>query len=129
MTLLDPDLPPYAGRMTSQEPANPAPDQERWTYGWSLLDPTEQWNNQYQQGLIDLVARCLMAKQEHRPTLQQLQTAITVELALPANQDQNVDPYWTNTFFRDPPPPQPPPDTESLTSVDPFMDYVTMAAL
>ncbi|KAG6354492.1 hypothetical protein INS49_004509 [Diaporthe citri] len=121
MMLVDPDLPPYAGRMTSQEPANPTPDQERWTYGWSLLDPAEPWANLYQQSLIDLVARCLMAKQEHRPTLQQLQTVITQELALPANQ--NVPNYWTNTFFADPQPPRPPVDTENVNVIDPFWDY------
>lgn len=121
MTLIDPDLPPYAGRMTSQEPANPTPDQERWTYGWSLIDPAESWANRYQQPLFDLVARCLMAKQEHRPPLQQIQTIITQQLALPANQ--NVPVYWTNTFFREPKPPRPPGDTENISNVDPFWDY------
>lgn len=121
MTLRDPDLPPYAGRMISEEPANPTTDQERWTYGWSLLDPAEPWTNMYQQALIDLVARCLMAKQAHRPTLQQIQAIITAQLALPANQ--NVDAYWTNTFFSDPPPPRPPVDTENVNDIDPFWDY------
>lgn len=121
MMLVDPDRPPYAGRMTSQEPANPRPDQERWTYGWSLLDPNESWVDMYQQSLIDLVARCLMAKQANRPTLQQIQTIITQELALPANQ--NVPAYWTNTFFLDPQPPIPPEDTENVNNIDPFWDY------
>ncbi|KAJ0120639.1 hypothetical protein J7T55_015369 [Diaporthe amygdali] len=127
MTLMDPDQPPYAGRMASQEPPNSTPDQERWTYGWSLLDPAEPWAAQYQQSLIDLVARCLMAKQEHRPTLQQIQTVITQELTLPANQ--NVPAYWTNTFFREPRPPKPPEDTEDLSDIDPFRDFRTGRAL
>ncbi|KAH8744670.1 hypothetical protein F5883DRAFT_722163 [Diaporthe sp. PMI_573] len=121
MTLLDPDFPPYAGRMTSQEPANPTPDQQHWTFGYALLDPADPWTARYQQSLIDLVARCLMAKQAHRPTLQQLQTIITQELALPANQ--NVPAYWTNTFFVDPQKPRPPVDTENINNIDPFWDY------
>lgn len=121
MTLTDPDLPPYAGRMTNQEPANPAPHKERWTYGWSLLDPSEPWSGMYQQSLVYLVARCLMAKQAHRPTLQHLQTIITQQLALPTNQ--NVPAYWTNTFFSDPDPPRPPVDTENVNDIDPFWDY------
>lgn len=125
--LVDPDIPPFAGRMTSQEPANPTPDQERWTYGWSLLDPAEPWTNMYQQSLIDLVARCLMAKQEYRPTLQQIQTIITQELALPANLA--VPNYWTNTFFADPQPPRPPVDTENISNIDPFWDYRKRKAL
>lgn len=124
MQLRDPDNPPWAGRMTSQEPAFPTPDQERWTYGWSLLDPVEPWLNRYQRPLIDLVARCLMAKQEFRPTLQQIQTIITRELAsanFPANA--NVPPYWTNTFFAQPRLPQPPRSTEFAKPLDPFWDY------
>lgn len=120
MTLIqDPDQPPYAGRMTSQEPPNPTPDQERWTYGWSLLDPNDPWSTMYQQPLLDLVARCLMAKQAHRPTLQNLQTTIDTELAASAA----VPAYWTNTFFLDPPPPRPPRDTENINNINPFWDY------
>lgn len=122
MTLIqDPDWPPYAGRMATEEPPNPTPDQERWTYGWSLLNPNDPWSNMYQQSLRDLVARCLMAKQAHRPTLQQIQTTIDTELAMPANAA--VPAYWTNTFFLDPPPPRPPVDTENISNIDPFWDY------
>lgn len=126
MTLRNPDSPPYAGRMTTEEP--PAPvgrtvpaNQQRWTYGWSLLDPAEPWLNKYQRPLIDLVARCLMAKQEFRPTLQQIQTIVTQELASAANAA--VPAYWTNTFFAQPRPPQPPRNTEFVEEIDPFWDY------
>lgn len=127
MTLRNPDLPPYAGRMTSEEPPPPVggtvpSNQERWTYGWSLLDPAEPWLNRYQRQLIDLVARCLMAKQEFRPTLQQIQTIITQQLGAPA-AIANVPPPWTNTFFAQPPAPQPPRDTEFADPLDPFWDY------
>lgn len=125
MTLHDPNIPPYAGRMTAAEPAGVVPiDQQRWTYGWQLLDLTEPWNALYQQPLINLVCRCLMAKQDHRPDLAQLQAMITANLALPANQ--TVPPIWTNTFFADPQPPTPPEETDiRRTDIDPFFDYRT----
>ena len=122
MTLAYPDLPPYAGRMASEEPPTPVPaDQERWTYGWSLLDPAEPWLNKYQRPLIDLVARCLMAKQEFRPTLQAVQTIVTAELAAPANAA--VPGRWTRTFFGQPRAPKPPRDTETVKVINPFWDY------
>lgn len=129
MTLTDSDIPPYAGRMTSAEPANVTPDQERWTYGWSLLDPREPWatNNMFSQGLRDLVAACLMAKQEHRPTLDNIQQVIDQQLAVAANQQ--VPQYWTTTFFREPPRPRPPPNTVDVNTIDPFWDYRTAEAL
>lgn len=129
MTLTDADMPPYAGRMTSAEPANPTPDQERWTYGWSLLDQREPWanNNMFSQALRDLVATCLMARQEHRPTLDNIQQTIDQQLALAGNQQ--IPQYWTNTFFREPPQPRPPEDTESVNNIDPFRDYETGEAL
>lgn len=128
MTLMqDPDQPPYAGRMTSQEPPNPTPDQECWTYGWSLLDANDPWSTMYQQSLRDLVASCLMAKQAQRPTLQQIQTIIAAELGQPANAA--VPAYWTNTFFLDPPPPRPPKDTENISNINPFWDYKNRTAL
>ncbi|KAG8163387.1 hypothetical protein KVR01_006684 [Diaporthe batatas] len=130
LTLLDPDMPPYAGRMTSAEPPNVTPTQERWTYGWSLLDPLEPWatNNMYSQALRDVVAECLMAKQEHRPTLNNLQQRITQQLAMAANQV--IPQYWTNTFFREPRRPrQPPPDTADVDTIDPFWDYENAEAL
>lgn len=34
-----------------------------------------------------------------------------------------VPPYWTNTFFLDPPPPRPPRDTENINNINPFWDY------
>lgn len=133
MTLANPDSPPFADRMTSEEPPPPASgplpaDQQRWTYGWSLLDPSEPWLNRYQRPLIDLVARCLMARQEHRPTLQQIQAIVTAQLAAPpaapnGPANANVPAYWTNTFFAQPPLPQPPRDTEFVADVDPFWDY------
>lgn len=110
--------------MTSAEPQALVPlpaDQERWTYGWSLLDPNEQWVTQYQPALTDLVAKCLMARQEFRPTLQQIQTVITQQLAVPANA--TVPAYWTDTFFGQPPRPHPPEDTEFVTRINPFWDY------
>lgn len=127
MTLRDPDLPPYAGRMTSEEGPPPVGgtvpvQQQRWTYGWSLLDSAEPWLNRYQRQLIDLVARCLMAKQEFRPTLQQIQTIVTQQLGAPP-PIANVPPIWTNTFFAQPPAPQPPRDTEFADPLDPFWDY------
>ncbi|KAI7780758.1 hypothetical protein LA080_015549 [Diaporthe eres] len=126
MTLRNPDSPPYAGRMRSEEPPTPLgrtppANQQRWTYGWSLLDPTEPWLNKYQRPLIDLVARCLMAKQEFRPTLQQIQAIVMQELANAANAA--VPAYWTNTFFAQPRPPQPPRNTEFVEEIDPFWDY------
>lgn len=128
MTLCNPDSPPYAGRMTTQEPAPPQggtvpAGQQRWTYGWSLLDPAEPWLGRYQRPLIDLVARCLMARQEFRPTLQQVQAIVTQELANPANA--NVPPYWTNTFFAQPRLPAPPRAAANVSEVDPFWDYRT----
>jgi hypothetical protein len=75
----------------------------------------------YQRPLIDLVARCLMAKQEFRPTLQQIQTIITQQLALPVNAA--VPAYWTNTFFGQPPPPKSPRISEFVNELDPFWDY------
>lgn len=125
MTLRYPDLPPYAGRMVTQEPPPPVlPHQERWTYGWSLLDPAEPWLGMYQQSLIDLVARCLMAKQEFRPDLQQIQNIITQQLAMPANANANVPAYWTTTFFGQPPTPKPPRVTEFVKDLEPFWDYL-----
>ncbi|POS81278.1 hypothetical protein DHEL01_v200328 [Diaporthe helianthi] len=114
----------WTGRMTSAEPQAPVPlpaHQERWTYGWSLLDPSEQWVTQYQPALTDLVAQCLMAKQEFRPTLQQIQTIIIQQLAVQANTD--VPAYWTDTFFRQPPRPRAPEDTEFAARINPFWDY------
>lgn len=128
MTLCLPESPPSAGRMTTEEPVLPAgvpvpAPQERWTYGWSLLSPVEPWLGKYQRPLIDLVARCLMAKQEFRPTLQQIQTIITAQLGIPGSVAATVPPYWTNTFFSVPRPPQPPRDTEFANPLDPFWDY------
>ncbi|KAI3392688.1 hypothetical protein diail_5288 [Diaporthe ilicicola] len=130
MTLHDPDQPPYAGRMTTEEPPAPVPiDQQRWTYGWQLLDPAEPWwLPLYQRPLVDLVCRCLMARQDFRPSLAQLQAIITANLALPANQ--NVPAFWTNTFFGDPQPPSPPEGTNTRRrDIDPFFDYRTGRAL
>ncbi|POS76787.1 hypothetical protein DHEL01_v204820 [Diaporthe helianthi] len=129
MTLVNPDLPPYAGRMTTAEPANPIPSQERWTYGFSLIDPREPWatNNMYSQALRDLVAACLMSKQEHRPTLNNIQQTINQQLAMPANQQ--IPQYYATTFFREPPPPTPPDITADLGTVDPFYDYEAAQAL
>ncbi|KAG6361235.1 hypothetical protein INS49_009459 [Diaporthe citri] len=127
MTLAEPDFPPYAGRFKTDEPPNPTPDQERWTYGWSLLDNSDpdlaapQWRGMYSPALRRLVARCLMAKQDHRPELQDIQARIDTALAQP--HLQVVPPYWTNTFFREPPPPRPPRDTEDVNDIDPFWDY------
>lgn len=68
-----------------------------------------------------------MAKQEHRPTLDAIQTIITQQLAMPANQD--VPQYWTNTFFREPRRPIPPEDTEDVNNIDPYWDYMEGVAL
>ncbi|KAL1856316.1 hypothetical protein Daus18300_010801 [Diaporthe australafricana] len=109
-----PDFPPVAGRMTSEEPpgipeANVPRNEQRWTYGHDLIGPSmmsQQLRTQFSQPLCETVARCLMARQEHRPDLQQLQA--TVAAALGAAPQAPLLPLEVPAFFGNDPPPPPP---------------------
>ena len=146
MTLQKPQFPPVAGRLVKDEPAG-VPyylvprDEQRWTYGYDLIDPDpeNEWaqmlQGRYGMHLCEVVARCLMNKQEHRPNLQQLQDWITAELAPPAGGGRPPDdsaaarvPWgWRYLQFGNPPPPTASwgvADTGVENGdIDPFWDY------
>lgn len=68
-------------------PATDVPIQDqRWTYGYRLIRNNaegREYREKFTPALCELIAKCLMARQEHRPDLNQLQTAITNALGNP----------------------------------------------
>lgn len=92
LLLQTPDFPAVAGRMKREEPAivPPATDvpiqDQRWTYGYRLIRNNaegREYREKFTPALCEMIAKCLMARQEHRPDLNQLQTAITNALGNP----------------------------------------------
>lgn len=92
LLLQKPDFPPVPGRMKSEEPAivPPAADvpyqDQRWTYGYRLIaedDEGQEHRQKFTPALCETIAKCMMARQEHRPDLNQLQAAITNALGNP----------------------------------------------
>lgn len=131
LLLQKPDTPAVAGRMRSEEPVGvpaaqvPYPDQ-RWTYGYRLIANDREgleYRNRFTPELCQTIAKCMMARQEHRPDLTQLQTDITNALgAAPPPL-----PAWVREFFgRDNPPRVPAramyTDVD-LENMDPFNPY------
>jgi hypothetical protein len=131
LLLQAPDFPPVAGRMLSAEPAPPpggqvAYDDQRWTYGYRLIENTpegQEYQTRFTPLLCDTIARCLMAKQEHRPDLVTLQNTIAGALGNPPPRL----PGTVRRFFgSDAPPPVPWYSTYSdadLAQIDPFDPY------
>ncbi|KUI66988.1 hypothetical protein VM1G_02307 [Cytospora mali] len=126
MTFEEPQFPPVAGRFTKDEPGGMAYGlvprrQQRWTYGYKLVDPdpaneqTQELQTRYGTHLCEVVARCLMNKQEHRPNLQQLQDWVTAELSPPPGggpppADSPAAPVparWKADMLGNPPRPRP----------------------
>lgn len=107
-----PDFPPVAGRMTSEEPPGIAAaavprDDQRWTYGHELIGPSmmgQALRTKFTPALCETVAKCLMARQEHRPDLQQLQAIITAALGSPPPP---LPAEVARFFGNDPAPPAP----------------------
>ncbi|KUI57802.1 hypothetical protein VP1G_05087 [Cytospora mali] len=146
MTFEEPQFPPVAGRFTKDEPGGMAYGlvprrQQRWTYGYKLVDPdpaneqTQELQTRYGTHLCEVVARCLMNKQEHRPNLQQLQDWITAELTPPPGggpppADSPAAPVpagWKADMLGNPPRPRPgwrvATTGWSNSTVDPFWNY------
>lgn len=131
LLLQEPDFPPVAGRMTSEEPAGVAYDtvptqDQRWTYGYRLIENTpegQEHRDRFTPALCELVAKCLMHRQEHRPDLTQLQADVAAALGNPVPPL----PARVRRFFgNDPPMPVPwysaYTDVDLLT-MDPFEPY------
>lgn len=97
LLLQRPDFPPVAGRMESAEPPqfNPVPIRhQRWTYGYRLIEDSEEgdeYRARFSPLLCETIARCLMHRQEHRPTLVELQGIITNALGNPPPPLPNDD--------------------------------------
>lgn len=146
MTFEQPPFPPVAGRLRRDEPpgipyALVPRNRQRWTYGFKLVDPSP--NNaesqaiqaRYGNHLCEVVARCLMNKQEHRPTLQQLQDWATTALTPPpgggpppaGSTATAVYAGWKAALFGNPRAPTVPwrlKDTGfSNSDIDPFWNY------
>ncbi|KAI7780757.1 hypothetical protein LA080_015548 [Diaporthe eres] len=92
LLLQTPDFPAVAGRMKSEEPplVPPATDvpiqDQRWTYGYRLIaddDEGREYQQKFTPALCEAIAKCMMARQEHRPDLNQLQADITIALGNP----------------------------------------------
>lgn len=135
MTMETPQFPSVAGRMTADEPLGMAyglvpKTQQRWTFGYKLVDrdpnnaQTQALQAQYGIHLCQVVARCLMNRQEHRPNLQQLQDWIMAALTPPAAP---VPAAWKAAWLGNPRPPRAPwqvVDAGTRNSdIDPFWDY------
>lgn len=100
-------------------------NQQRWNYGFKLVDPDP--NNAQAQAiqarcgmhLCQVVTRCLMNNQEHRPTLQQLQDWATAA--------------WKTAVFGNPRAPTIPWQLNesgiSNSDINPFMNYATGRAV
>lgn len=78
--------------MRSEEPAvvPPALDvpvqDQRWTYGYRLIANDaegQEYRDNFSAALCETIAKCMMARQEHRPDLVQLQTGITNAIGNP----------------------------------------------
>lgn len=78
--------------MKSEEPppVPPATDvpiqDQRWTYGYRLIaddDEGREYQQKFTPALCEAIAKCMMARQEHRPDLNQLQADITNALGNP----------------------------------------------
>lgn len=75
--------------MRSEEPpiVPPAIDvpfaDQRWTYGYRLIAPGDAgdtYRYTFSTALCETIAKCMMARQEHRPDLNQLQAAINAAI-------------------------------------------------
>lgn len=127
----EPDFPPVAGRMRSEEPPiiPPAIDvpiqDQRWTYGYRLIEPGDAgdtYRNIFSQELCETVAKCMMARQEHRPDLNQLQAAINAAI----NPQQRLEARVRRFFGAEASPPVPWMGVwvdVDLTQIDPFDPY------
>ncbi|ROV92956.1 hypothetical protein VMCG_09010 [Cytospora schulzeri] len=146
MTFTQPQFPPVAGRLAKDEPPGMpyglvARSEQRWTYGFRLVDPdpanasAQEFKERYGSRLCEVVARCLMNKQAHRPSLQQLQDWITTAITPPPG---GGDPPggstatalyagWKRTVFGNPPFPKVPRRVSQTRlgnmDIDPFWDY------
>jgi hypothetical protein len=129
LLLQEPDFPPVAGRMRSAEPPqyDSVPSRhQRWTYGYRLIEDSaegEEYRNRFTPLLCETVAKCLMAKQEHRPDLVTLQNIITRALGNPPAQPPRA---VRNFFGPDAPPPVPWYATHfdiDLQQMDPLRPY------
>lgn len=129
LLLQEPDFPPVAGRMRSAEPPqwDPVPMRhQRWTYGYRLIaDDAEGqgYRQRFTPLLCETIAKCLMAKQEHRPNLIELQRIITGAISNgPARLPDAV-----RNFFGDDAPPAVPRFLDytrfDLETMDPFDPY------
>lgn len=72
--------------MRSEEPAPIPPavnipyEEQRWTYGYRLIANNAEGQAiraRFTPALCETIAKCMMARQEHRPDLSQLQTDIS----------------------------------------------------
>lgn len=118
--------------MRSEEPAivPPAADvpvqDQRWTYGYRLIAGDaegQEYQQKFTPALCEAVAKCLMARQEHRPDLNQLQTAITNALGNPLPR---LDAKVRRFFGREAKPPVPWRSAYTdvdLLHMDPFNPY------
>lgn len=146
MTFEHPQFPPVAGRMRADEPLGMAyglvpRNQQRWTFGFRLVDQdpnnpqSAALRTKYGNHLCEVVARCLMNKQAHRPTLQQLQDWAVAALTAPWGGgpppagDTTTAGYaaWKAGIFGNPREPAIPWQLEHSgirnTDIDPFWDY------
>lgn len=127
-----PDFPPIAGRMTSEEPAVVPPaldvpfEEQRWTYGYRLIadgDEGDEYRANFTPALCETIAKCMMARQEHRPDLTQLQADITNAIG---NPPPRLDPRVRRFFGSEATPPVPwralYTDVD-LQNMDPFDPY------
>lgn len=128
LLLQEPDFPPVAGRMRSAEPPqfDPVPMRhQRWTYGYRLIADNAEgqgYRQRFTPLLCETIAKCLMAKQEHRPNLIELQRIIRVAIS-----DGPALPDAVRNFFgNDAPPPLPPfldYTSFDFATMDPFDPY------
>lgn len=148
MTFEQPQFPPVAGRLAQDEPGGMPyglvpRNQQRWTYGFKLVDPdpvnvqAQAWQARYGTHLCEVVARCLMNRQEHRPSLQQLQNWITTAITPPpgggdppgGSTQTALYGGWRAVVVGDPPPPSVPWQLAQTginnSDIDPFWDYRT----
>lgn len=127
-----PDFPAVAGRMRGEEPPFVAPandlpiEDQRWTFGYRLVEDSadaREYQRNFSRVLCETVAKCLMARQEHRPDLNQLQTIITNAMGNPVPPL----PARVRRFFgSDAPPPVPWRNAYTdvdLLSMNPFDPY------
>lgn len=127
MELSPPNSPPSAMRQVNWEAPNAQGNDQAWTYGRTLLEGPVMIAR-YGRPLCELVARCLLRTPSQRPTLDELQTAITTQLLVPANATlpQAYDGRVRGGFFRDPPAPRnlgPVSQNNEGNDIDPFYPF------